>query len=68
MDTTLNTAAGSINWTKAPLETLKLKYEQYKVYRTTVTELSQLSDRALADLGVSRSMIRSLARDAAYGA
>ena len=39
-----------------------------KVYRTTVKELSALSNRDLADLGIGRSQIRGLANEAAYGA
>lgn len=38
------------------------------VYRQTVRELSALTARELDDLGISRSMIRSLAQEAAYGA
>ncbi len=38
-----------------------------KVYRTTLAELESLSNRDLADLGISRSMINSLAFEAAYG-
>ncbi|WCR09007.1 DUF1127 domain-containing protein [Paracoccus fistulariae] len=38
------------------------------VYRQTVRELSALTTRELDDLGISRSMIRSLAQEAAYGA
>ena len=38
-----------------------------KVYRTTLAELEALSDRDLNDLGLSRSMIKSVALDAAYG-
>lgn len=37
-----------------------------KVYRTTVNELSALSNRDLADLGIHRSMIKRLALEAAY--
>ncbi len=40
---------------------------KHKVYRTTVQELDSLSNRDLADLGISRSMIHSLAHEAAYG-
>ncbi|WP_040615572.1 DUF1127 domain-containing protein [Oceanicola granulosus] len=40
---------------------------KYNVYRRTVTELSSLTDRDLADLGVHRSQIRGLAHEAAYG-
>ena len=38
-----------------------------KVYRTTLTELQALDNRDLADLGISRSMIRAIAHEAAYG-
>jgi uncharacterized protein YjiS (DUF1127 family) len=38
--------------------------QRWRLYRTTVSELNQLSDRDLADLGISRGDIRSIARDA----
>ena len=37
------------------------------VYQQTVHELSTLSDRDLADLGISRCDIRRLAKETAYG-
>ncbi|WP_372605039.1 DUF1127 domain-containing protein [Actibacterium sp.] len=37
-----------------------------RIYTQTMRELSSLSDRELADLGLTRSMIRSLAIEAAY--
>ena len=40
-------------------------WTRYKLYRQTVRELSALSDRTLADLGLSRGMIHATARDAA---
>ncbi len=36
-----------------------------RVYRDTLHELSRLTDRDLADLGIPRSNIRRLAREAA---
>ena len=42
-------------------------YSRNKVYRRTVAELAGLSDRELADLGLHRSHIRSIAREHAYG-
>lgn len=38
-----------------------------KVYRATYNELSALTDRELNDLGLSRSGIRAVAYEAAYG-
>ena len=38
-----------------------------KIYRTTLAELETLSSRDLADLGISRSSIKSVAYEAAYG-
>ncbi|EBA12787.1 DUF1127 domain-containing protein [Roseobacter sp. CCS2] len=38
-----------------------------KTYRTTLSELETLSTRDLADLGISRSMIKAIAHEAAYG-
>ena len=38
-----------------------------KVYRTTVSELENLTNRELADLGIARSAIKGIALEAAYG-
>lgn len=53
--------------------TLRTAYENFKaararraVYRTTLNELSALSNRDLADLGISRAGIRALAYEQAY--
>ncbi|MCV3272678.1 DUF1127 domain-containing protein [Roseobacter sp. WL0113] len=46
-------------------ETAARRYAKYRVYRITLTELAALSDRELNDLGLSRSMIRGLALEAA---
>ena len=67
METTYNTTA-NISWTAAPLEAFRVSMQKRRIYRDTVRELSALSDRALADLGLSRSMIKPIAREAAYGA
>ena len=37
-----------------------------RVYSTTLTELSALSNRDLADLGIARSEVRRIAWEAAY--
>ena len=41
--------------------------EKRRIYRTTLSELSGLSNRELADLGIARSMIKGIALEAAYG-
>lgn len=38
-----------------------------RVYARTVAELNALTDRELADLGISRLGITEIAREAAYG-
>lgn len=38
------------------------RFRAYLRYRETVTELSRLSDRDLADLGISRFEIQDIAR------
>lgn len=41
---------------------------KYRLYRRTLGELANLTDRDLADLGIHRADIRDIAADAAYGA
>lgn len=48
-------------------DSLRARYAAYQVYRQTVRELNALGDRGLTDLGISRAMIPSLARETAYG-
>ncbi|MEM8803320.1 MAG: DUF1127 domain-containing protein [Pseudomonadota bacterium] len=40
---------------------------RYRVYRTTLDELTNLSERELRDLGISRSEVRGIAYRAAFG-
>ena len=42
------------------------KIRAYKLYHLTVSQLSELSDRELADLGMSRFEIAAVARKAAF--
>jgi len=51
----------------AVLKSAKLRFANYRVYRKTIAELSTLSSRELDDLGLSRSMIKRVALEAAYG-
>lgn len=50
-----------------PVLSVKLMAHRRSVYRQTLAELSALSDRDLSDLGLHRSMITAVAKDAAYG-
>ncbi|RME95320.1 MAG: DUF1127 domain-containing protein [Alphaproteobacteria bacterium] len=46
---------------------LRAAWERSRVYANTYNELAALSDRDLHDLGISRSEIKRLAYEAAYG-
>jgi uncharacterized protein YjiS (DUF1127 family) len=46
---------------------LKATFARRAVYMQTVRELDALTDRELADLGISRLDVPTLAREAAYG-
>lgn len=68
VNSTLRTDALSLRDLIAhPVAALQLMAQRRRVYTQTVTELGALSDRDLADLGLHRSMIRAVAKDAAYG-
>lgn len=41
---------------------LARQFRRWQTYNRTVTELSQLDDRSLSDINLSRSDIRSVAR------
>ncbi|MFZ1469383.1 MAG: DUF1127 domain-containing protein [Paracoccaceae bacterium] len=47
--------------------TLRNALAQRRIYAVTMAELNQLNDRELADLGISRFNIASVAHEAAYG-
>ncbi len=51
----------------ARMATTRKGFGQWRTYRRTLDELSALDNRDLADLGLSRSMIRGVALEAAYG-
>ena len=46
-------------------KTLAIALKKHAMYRQTIKELSKLEDRELRDIGIERSMIESLAREAA---
>lgn len=56
-----------MNRTMAPtfLRGIRARIARARVYRETVQRLSELPDRELHDLGLSRAMIRSVAMEAA---
>ena len=47
------------------LHNAKVRHARNRVYRTTLNELSNLSDRDLGDLGLSSSMLKGIAWEAA---
>jgi uncharacterized protein YjiS (DUF1127 family) len=49
------------------VDTIAKRLRNWNRYRTTIRELSQLSDRDLNDLGISRSEIRFVAKKHARG-
>lgn len=44
---------------------IRKSYNEWRAYRTTVNELSRMSDRELSDLGISRGDIPFVSRRAA---
>jgi uncharacterized protein YjiS (DUF1127 family) len=46
-------------------EKVAARYAHYRAYNHSVAELRRLSDRDLSDLGLNRSMIKSVALEAA---
>ena len=54
--------------TMVDLKTLSDKLNAWRRYREAVRELSQLSDRELADIGVRRGDIETIARRGAFKA
>ncbi|MEM9971882.1 MAG: DUF1127 domain-containing protein [Pseudomonadota bacterium] len=48
------------------LHGISTRFAQYRTYRKTLDELESLSNREMADLGIHRSQLRSIAYKAAY--
>ncbi len=51
----------------ALVKSVKTALNKRRIYSQTVRELNALSDRELSDLGMHKSMIADVAREAAYG-
>ncbi|WP_420862996.1 DUF1127 domain-containing protein [Algirhabdus cladophorae] len=64
---TAQTNAPTASWLSGKLHTVADRLEKYALYRKTLNELSQLSNRELADLAIHRSAIRGLAYQSVYG-
>lgn len=58
---------GLVGRLNAIKSTLVERAARYRVYRETQVELESLSNRELNDLGLSRSGIKAVAFEAAYG-
>lgn len=67
MNTTRTASNGWSDRFAAVIATAKLAMQRRRVFNQTVRELDSLSSRELADLGLHRSMITRIAREAAYG-
>lgn len=50
---------------KGTIMNIRKSYNEWRAYRTTVNELSRMSDRELSDLGISRGDIAFVSRRAA---
>ncbi|EPX86569.1 putative small protein [Rubellimicrobium thermophilum DSM 16684] len=67
--TSRSIAAGTFGARLAAMwQGLSERVARHRLYRQTLNELSALSDRDLADLGLHRSQIADVAAEAAYGA
>ncbi len=60
-DTTTHTG-GIGGW----IARIRKSMADYRIYRQTMEELQSLSDRELNDLGLSRTVLRDVARQAVY--
>ncbi|MDF3414140.1 DUF1127 domain-containing protein [Sulfitobacter sp. M57] len=47
----------------AAFQNIVTSYKQHRLYRETFNELSALSNRELADLGLNRSNLQQIARE-----
>ena len=52
--------------TRRAFDSLVTTYNNWSLYKKTVSELQGLSTKELADLGIDRSMITTVAREAVY--
>jgi uncharacterized protein YjiS (DUF1127 family) len=67
VNTTTAARKGFADRLAAVKDTLLTALSQRRVFTRTVAELNALTDRELADLGISRLRITEIAHEAAYG-
>lgn len=49
-----------------PVERLRTRWANYRLYRRTLAELQQLSEAELADIGASRFSLKTVAWNSVY--
>ncbi|MCA0920100.1 DUF1127 domain-containing protein [Pseudooceanicola nanhaiensis] len=64
--TSTRTADGATGPLGRMVDGIATRLRRYRTFRRCVSELSALSNRELSDLGMNRSMIRSVAYEEAY--
>jgi uncharacterized protein YjiS (DUF1127 family) len=67
VNTTRLARKGLLDRLAALKDSIATAIQSRQVYLRTVAELNALTDRELADLGISRISIPEIAREAAYG-
>lgn len=67
VNATRNASHGLVDRFAALSSQVKEAIQRRRVYNQTARELSALSNRDLADLGIHRAMITRIALEAAYG-
>jgi uncharacterized protein YjiS (DUF1127 family) len=65
--TTGSLTAALGTWMRDTRRQLREERKRRRIYSETYNELRSLSDRELADIGISRADLVDIARDAAYG-
>jgi uncharacterized protein YjiS (DUF1127 family) len=58
---------GVLDGTAGLFDRVRKAWADRRLYRATFDELSQLNDRELADLGLTRFMVREVAYESVYG-
>ncbi len=58
---------GVLNGATGLLDRVRRAWADRRLYKATFDELSGLNDRELADLGLTRPMIREVAFESVYG-